>query len=229
MRIRHKPWARPELAACVFFIDEPKEMRGRWAESYPKKQPLHLELGCGKGGFISELAVSTPKINYLAVDIKSEMLGLAKRKCEASYAGAGRSVDNLLLTAYDIERIEDILSPEDVVERIYINFCNPWPKQKQHKKRLVHTRQLEHYKTFLASGGEIRFRTDDDGLFRDAAGYLAECGFEILYQTFDLHSEPDPPAERIETEHEKMFSDEGITIKYLSARLKSGEMSVTNA
>ncbi len=225
MRIRHKPWARPELAACDFFIDEPKTLRGRWNGQYAGKQPLHLELGCGKGGFISELAVSHPEINYLAVDIKSEMLGLAKRKCEASYAEAGRPVNNLLLTAYDIERIEDVLSPEDVVERIYINFCNPWPKPKQNKKRLIHTRQLEHYKTFLAKDGEIRFRTDDDGLFRDARRYFEECGFEIVYLTLDLHAETDAPAESIMTEHERMFSDEGIPIKYLAARL-TGAASV---
>ena len=82
MRIRRKPWARPELAACPFCIDNPEENIGHWQEAFPKQQPLHLELGCGKGGFIAQRAVSHPEINFLAVDIKSDILGLTKRNIE---------------------------------------------------------------------------------------------------------------------------------------------------
>ncbi|MBQ2755222.1 MAG: tRNA (guanosine(46)-N7)-methyltransferase TrmB [Oscillospiraceae bacterium] len=219
MRIRHKPWARPELAACKFFIDEPVEFKGKWNDSYPKKQPLHVELGCGKGGFISQIAPDNLDINYLAIDIKSEMLGLAKRKVEASYAKAGIEPNNVLLTACNIEQIDTILSENDKVDRIYINFCNPWPRSKQHKKRLVHPRQLDSYKIFLKEGGEIRFKTDDDGLFNDALEYFTDHGYEIIYKTFDLHAETELPVVNYVTEHEKMFSDEGIKIKYLTAKL----------
>ncbi|MBE6884977.1 MAG: tRNA (guanosine(46)-N7)-methyltransferase TrmB [Ruminococcaceae bacterium] len=225
MRIRHKPWARPELAACKFFIDEPATLKGRWNDSFPVKQPLHVELGCGKGGFISQIAVANPDINYLAVDIKSEMLGLAKRKVEASYAEAGREPDNVLLTACNIELIDGILSTEDVADRIYINFCNPWPRSKQHKKRLVHPRQLDNYKIFLKKGGEIRFKTDDDDLFNDALEYFIDSGYEIIYKTYDLHAAKDAPAGDFVTEHEKMFSDEGIKIKYLTAVLVDTQRS----
>ena len=79
MRIRHKPWARPELLECGFYIDNPDDYKGRWAELYPKKQPFHIELGCGKGGFMAQAAYLNRDINYLAIDIKNEMLGLAKR------------------------------------------------------------------------------------------------------------------------------------------------------
>ena len=106
------------------------------------------------------------------------------------------------------------------IERIYINFCNPWPKGKHRKKRLTHTRQLEKYKEFLANDAEIYFKTDDDDLFRASLGYFEEAGFEIINKTYDLHSEP-IWENNIETEHEKMFSKQGIKIKALIAKIKN--------
>ena len=178
-----------------------------------------LELGCGKGQFISQLAVENSETNYLAIDLVDAMLGLAKRNIEQIYNEAKLEPNNVMITRFDIERINLILSKEDNVKRIYINFCNPWPKGKHRKKRLTHTRQLEKYKEFLLENGEIYFKTDDDGLFESSLGYFEEAGFEILNKTYDLHSEP--IFERnIETEHEKMFSEQGIKIKALIARLK---------
>ena len=110
-----------------------------------------------------------------------------------------------------------ILEAKDNIERIYINFCNPWPKGKHRKKRLTHTRQLERYKTFLADNGEIYFKTDDEPLFNSSLTYFAESGFEILAKTYDLHKEP-IWENNIETEHEKMFSEQGIKIKALIAK-----------
>ena len=115
-----------------------------------------------------------------------------------------------------------ILGEQDNIKRIYINFCNPWPKGKHRKKRLTHTRQLEKYKTFLAPNGEIYFKTDDDDLFNSSLGYFEEAGFEIIKKTYDLHAEP-IWENNIETEHEKMFSEQGIKIKALIARLKKEE------
>ncbi len=215
MRIRRKPWAVPELEACGFFIKTPGEHRGAWKKAFSKNQPLHLELGCGKGGFISQIAVKNPEINYIAVDIKSEMLGLAKRNVEREF-GKGNFPQNVLLTSYDVERLSDIFSENDRVERIYINFCNPWPKAKHNKHRLTHTKQLMTYRNFLVDGGEIRFKTDDDGLFLSSQRYFKEAGFDITYITHDLHAEKRP--DNILTEHERMFSSDGIKIKYLTAR-----------
>ena len=218
MRIRYKKWARPELEASEFYIDNPEELKGAWKEKFKNpKLPLHLELGCGKGRFISELASSNMNINYIAIDLVDAMLGLAKRNVETVYAEKNLEPENILLTRFDIERILLILDKKDEVERIYINFCNPWPKGKHRKKRLTHTRQLEKYKEFLKSGGEIYFKTDDDDLFNSSLMYFKETGFEIIKKTYDLHSEP--IFERnIETEHEKMFSEQGINIKALIAK-----------
>ena len=215
MRIRRKAWARPELEECDFFINNPSQNKGTWVSSFSKKQPIHLELGCGKGTFISKLASKTPNINYIAIDIKSEMLGLTKRNIEKEYQELNKTVDNVLITAQQIELIQDIFSKEDVVDRIYINFCNPWPKARHTKKRLTHTRQLEKYKTFLKDGGEIYFKTDDDDLFLASQRYFKEAGFKIEKLTYDLHSENE--IDNIETEHEKMFTNQGIKIKALIA------------
>ena len=216
MRMRRKPWTRPELAACDFFVDSPKLNRGKWAECFKKQQPLHLELGCGKGSFIGKIAYDHPDINYIGVDIKSEVLAVGRRNIVKLFGE--KPVDNILLPDQNIELIEDILSPEDVIERSDINFCNPWGREKHKKRRLTHIRQLNHYKTFLKKGSEIRFKTDNDELFDESLEYFKECGFEVTYITRDLHNSD--VEYNIETEHEKMFSDEGIPIKYCIALYK---------
>lgn len=219
MRIRKRAWARPELEICKFYIDKPEENKGKWKESFKKIQPIHMELGCGKGGFISTIAVKNPQINYIAVDLIDAMLGLAKRKVEESYKEAGKEIDNIILARCNIEQILSMMDgKEDIVDRIYINFCNPWPRGKHQKKRLTHTKQLEKYKTFLRNGGEIYFKTDDDGLFTSSLRYFEEAGYNIIWKTYDLHSEN--IEDNIETEHEKMFSSQGIKIKALIAKLE---------
>lgn len=219
MRIRYKKWARPELEASKFYIDNPEDYKGKWRERFANpNQPLHLELGCGKGQFIATLASNNLDINYIAIDLVDAMLGLAKRNIENSYKEKNMEPDNVYISRYDIERIPLILDKKDLVDRIYINFCNPWPKGKHRKKRLTHTRQLEKYKTFLKPKGEVYFKTDDDDLFRASLDYFEECGFLILEKTYDLHKES-IFENNIETEHEKMFTEQGIKIKALKAVL----------
>ena len=219
MRIRYKKWARPELEASPFYVDNPEEKRGKWRDLFKNPTfPLYLELGCGKGYFIANMASSNKNINYIAIDLVDAMLGLAKRNVEQIYKEKNEETDNIFLTRFDIERINLILSKEDKIDRIYINFCNPWPRGKHHKKRLTHIRQLEKYKEFLNNAGEIFFKTDDDNLFLDSLNYFEEAGFKIVKKTFDLHKEVDF-WENIETEHENMFSEQGIKIKALVAKL----------
>ena len=221
MRIRYKKWARPELEASKFYIDNPEDLKGKWKEQFQYKQnPIHLELGCGKGQFISKLAVKNQDINYIAIDLVDAMLGLAKRNIEEQYKENNIEPENIRITRFDIERILLIMDKQDKIERIYINFCNPWPKGKHRKKRLTHTRQLEKYKEFLIPNGEIYFKTDDDGLFDSSIGYFEEAGFEIVKLTRDLHEDDIFDGQNIETEHENMFSAEGIRIKALIAKLK---------
>ena len=219
MRIRFKKWARPELEASKFYIDNPEEYKGKWETLFKNKATIHLELGCGKGGFISQIAPKNLNRNYIAIDLVDAMLGLAKRKIEESYKEIKQKPENIYITRYDIDRILNIFSPEDKIGRIYINFCNPWPRGKHHKKRLTYTRQLEHYKQFLKPGGKIYFKTDDDNLFEESIHYFEDTEFKIEKITRDLQNEPDF-WENIETEHEKMFSEQGIKIKALIAKAK---------
>ncbi|MBO5003998.1 MAG: tRNA (guanosine(46)-N7)-methyltransferase TrmB [Clostridia bacterium] len=217
MRIRFKPWARPELEASKFYIDNPEDYKGKWKEVFKNDNPIRLELGCGKGSFMANLAVKNPDVNYIAIDVVDAMLGLAKRNIEEKYKEEKKEVNNVYLTRFDIERILLIMNEQDNIDRIYINFCNPWPRGKHRKKRLTHTRQLEKYKTFLKENGEIFFKTDDDGLFTDSLGYLQESGFKIIKKTYDLENEKDF-WDNIQTEHEKMFMEQGIKIKAVIAQ-----------
>ena len=218
MRIRKRSWTEEELEQAEFYIDTPQKNKGKWKSTFKVERPMQIELGCGKGQFIANLGVRNPNINFIGVDLIDTMLGLAKRNVEEVYASENREIDNVILTRCNIEQILTMMDENDQVERIYINFCNPWPRGKHHKKRLTHTKQLELYKTFLKLGGEIHFKTDDDNLFLDSLNYFKEAGFEIVWKTYDLHSENVP--DNIVTEHENMFSNEGIKIKALIARYK---------
>jgi len=216
MRIRSKPWATPELNASDLFVRDPAQYLGKWHDFFERKQPIHLELGCGRGLFIAGLAPENPQINYMGIDLKDAVLAPARRNIVEAFQAAGKEPDNVVLLAQDIERIFTIMDSTDTVERIYINFCNPWPRDKHNKHRLTYPRQLQFYKNFLSHDGEIWFKTDDAPLFEDTLGYLAESGFEIIRKTYDLHAENCPG--NIMTEHEKMFLEKGIKIKALVAR-----------
>ena len=227
MRIRYKPWARKELEESRFYREHPEELIGKWKKEYQNPNaPFFVELGCGKGSFIAQMAVRHPENNYLAIDLVDPMLGLAKRKIEQVYKEANNPIDNVLLTRFDIERIFLILNEYDAADGIYINFCNPWPRGKHHKKRLTYPKQLEHYKIFLKPEGKVYFKTDDDSLFEESIHYFEQSGFKIEKLTRDLKQEPNF-WENIETEHEKMFTEQGIKIKALIASRK-GEINGTN-
>ncbi|BCZ48544.1 tRNA (guanine-N(7)-)-methyltransferase [Clostridium gelidum] len=215
MRMRKKPWARPELESCNFFVISPKEYKGKWKELFGNDKPIYLELGCGKGTFIAVHGSENASINYIAIDIKDEVLGLAKRNIEEAYNEKNKCVDNIKLMAQEIGLINEILNEEDLISKIYINFCNPWPKEKNKKRRLTHTRQLNQYKIFLKDNGEIYFKTDDDELFEESLQYFKDAAFKIKYITYDLHNSDFEG--NVETEHEKMFTKLGIKTKFLIA------------
>ena len=235
MRIRFKPWARNELETSPFYIDNPQDMKNKWKSAFENNNKIYLELGCGKGNFIAQASIKNLDINYIAIDLVDAMLGMAKRNIEAAY-GIRKSTDaekiedeiekqkivkNVILTRYDISNISDIFGENDEIRRIYINFCNPWPKGKHHKKRLTHERQLEQYKKFLK--GEVYFKTDDDDLFASSIKSFENSGYKIEKKTYNLEDEDNfwEDEENIQTEHEKMFTDQGIKIKALIAKIEN--------
>lgn len=215
MRLRKKPWARPALEACSFFVINPTENIGKWREVFGNSNEIWLELGCGKGGFISKLASSNPDINFIAVDIKDEVLILAKEKIEKEYSLINAGTRNIRLMAHEIMLIRKMLNEDDVINRIYINFCNPWHKNSHRARRLTHPNQLNQYRAFLSANGQIWFKTDDTILFQDSIRYFDQCGFHIAYLTEDLHASGFD--KNIETEHERMYIEQGCKIKFLIA------------
>lgn len=217
--MRRKKWTRTELAACPYYIDRPEGNRGHWRDAFETEGPLHLELGCGKGVSTAVMAADNPGVNYLAMDLNADVLGVARRNIEAAYGGKG--VDNLKLLKGNAEQSEYFFAPEDRVERIYISFCNPWTKRaKQHKRRLTHTRQLLKYRDFLVEHGEIWFKTDDDALFNATRRYLEESGFTLRWLTWDLHGTGFTP--NYVSEHERLYMEAGVPIKLLIAVKEPG-------
>lgn len=218
MRIRRRPWAKQELEECSFYIDDPTVYKGKWNSYFPDNKPIHLEIGCGKGSFIAELAFKNDDVNYIAADMIEAMLGLSKRNIENRLKEkfVNSKINNIALIRMNAERILDVFDGNDVIDRIYINFCNPWPRGKHKKRRLTHSRQLDNYRVFLKEKGEIFFKTDDDELFDESLEYFENSGFEIVAKTYNL--DENLIFEDIPTEHEIMFKEQGIKIKALIAR-----------
>ena len=220
MRIRKKKWAEPELSVCDFYVKNPEEHAGNWSKAFKKEQPLYLEIGCGKGGFAGQLALRHPGKNIIALDIKVDMLGVGRRTIVKLFEESGKSadeIDNLLLVKYNVEQLDKIITKDDRIESLFINFCNPWPRPKHNKRRLTHPRKLRLYRELLTGGDEVHFKTDDDGLFEDTLEYLKEENYTVLTLSYDLHNSSIDADLTPMTEHERMFSEEGIKIKYLVA------------
>ena len=215
MRIRTKQWARPELQACHYFISNPTNYKNHWQQLFSKEQPIHLDLGCGKGVLLAELAYRNPDVNFIGVDISMDMLGVARRNIHQRFGG--KTPKNLLLTSMNIEYCADAFGKDDGISRIYIYFCNPWSKNRHKKRRLTYPTQLQHYRTFLPTKGEIHFRTDDNGLFEDSLNYFKKSGFPIRFFTYDLPEAESTAEQNILSEHELRFRSQGVPSKALIA------------
>ena len=223
MHMRTKKWAKPELAVCPYFTDEAEKHRGQWRELFEKDQPLHLELGCGKGVSTAAMVYDNQDINFIAMDITCNVLGDTRRNIAKTYGE--QPVKNAMITRYNIEDIRKVFAPEDRVERIYINFCNPWTKRPKYaKRRLTHPRQLMQYRDFLVDGGEIWFKTDDMPLFTESLPYFEACNFQMQYMVNDLHAAGFEP--NYISEHEKMYTEKGVPIKFVIFKKMPGEVEL---
>jgi tRNA (guanine-N7-)-methyltransferase len=205
MRLRKKKWAKPELEKDKKVIFNPSEAKGLWKEYFGNDNPIHIELGCGRGSFITQLAGINTGINYIAIDLHSELLVYVLRKVNEN------NLSNVKIIPMNISNIEDAFNLNEV-EKIYINFCNPWLSNRHHKRRLTHPDFLKKYKNFLRKGSEIWFKTDDDVLFTASLKYFEEAGFVQLFNTLDLHQSDFEG--NIRTEYEEKFSHQGIKIKF---------------
>ena len=217
MHMRTKKWARPELAACPFYVNGGEEEKGKWRQHFEDpSRPLHLEMGCGKGVSTAAMIADNPGINYIACDMSPDVLGTARRNITEACGG---DPGNAVLLRTDICFISRVFGKEEAAERIYIHFCNPWTEHPKHaKRRLTHPRQLMQYREFLREGGEIWFKTDDDTLFEDSLVYFDLCGFETVYVTRDLHRDGFGP--NYVSEHERKYMEMGVPIKGGVFRMK---------
>ena len=224
MRLRNIPTARDELAASSYVIGE-EDMaahRGKWAETFEldraraetanccEKRPLHIEIGMGKGQFLLELAKRNPDINYIGIENYSSVLVHPVRKLEAM-AQAGEPLRNVLLLRMNAEYLTDIFAPAEA-DRIYLNFSDPWPKERHAKRRLPGRVFLRRYAQVLAPGAHVEFKTDNRSLFDFALEETREEGWILDEFTYDLHSDPTMNKNNIMTEYEAKFSAQGHPI-----------------
>lgn len=212
MRMRKKKNRIPRLEKVqnLFAVTDGEKLD--LAKSFGKKAPLWLEIGCGKGEFSARMAALHPEVNYLALERVTDVLLMAMEK--AAKGGAA----NLRFCECDAADIGALLQGERA-SRLFINFCDPWPKKRNAKRRLTSPLFLERYKGLLAEGARIYFKTDNDGLFAYSLEQFESCGYEVENICRDLHASP-LNGTNIQTEYEKNFSEKGVPIKYLEAFLK---------
>lgn len=185
---------------------QPEHAPGRWHEIFGNTNPIHLEVGCGKGQFITEMARLHPNINFIAVDYQHEVLIYLLRKVNEL------GLTNIRIIPTQVELLVHYLG-KDEVDEMYIQFCNPWPKIRHQKRRLTHPRQLALYRRFLKKDAWIRFKTDHPELYEDSLEYFAQSHFQVGYHTRDLHGEPCDGL-RLKTEYETKFAEMGMPIYY---------------
>lgn len=208
MRMRKKKNADLRFDRCSDFSIEPNvSVKDDFYKIFDQNKPLYIEIGSGKGGFITSCAQNNSGIQYISVERVKDCILMGMEKATQM------QLENIKFICADAEVLTSIL-PEKCADIIYINFCDPWPKASHAKRRLTHRRMVAHYLPLLKDNGEIHFKTDNDGLFEFSLEELAEIGFELKNVTFDLHSTDTP---NIMTEYEKRFSDMGVKIKRLEA------------
>lgn len=218
MRLRNVTGSREVIAESRFVVQEPSEYKGKWRETFGNDRPLHIEIGMGKGRFMMELAAKNPEINYIGIEKYSTVLLRAVQKMEEIEKLENQGLANLKLIRMDAEDIVNTFSTGEV-DRIYLNFSDPWPKDRHAKRRLPSRQFLERYDKILSKNGRIEFKTDNEGLFDFALGELEPAGWRIEVMTRDLHNDARLCEGNIMTEYEERFSSQGNPIfKYIIYR-----------
>lgn len=212
MRLRNIPGSREVIAESEYTVLVPEEMKNKWHALFGNDHPLHIEIGMGKGRFIMDMARLHPEINYVGIEKYSSVLLRAIQKLEED------PLPNIRLIRMDAETIEEVFG-EGEVDRIYLNFSDPWPKDRHAKRRLESREFLARYNVILAKEGIIEFKTDNRALFDFALVEADEAGWIKDVVTFDLHNDPVLSQGNVMTEYEERFSSIGNPIcKYIIHR-----------
>lgn len=210
MRLRNIKGADEAVANSPFCIQSPDELKGSWKKFFGNDNPIHIEIGMGKGQFIMALAKANPQINYIGIERYTSVLLRALQKMEAE------PLDNLKFLCVDAMILPEVFSDGEV-EQIYLNFSDPWPKDRHAKRRLTSRTFLERYDLFLAPFGHIEFKTDNKGLFDFSLEEIPAAGWRINAYTLDLHHDISMNVGNIMTEYEEKFSSMGNPIYKLIA------------
>lgn len=207
MRVKHKPWAKDYIKEQKdFFLSEEDLNNGN---PFDNDNPIHLELGMGKGQFIMGLAKQNPDINYIGVELQASAQVMAGKKLEEE------PLENVRLYNQDVAKLLEHEFWIGSIDRIYLNFSDPWPKNRHAKRRLTSDRFTPIYDKLLSANGSIHQKTDSKSLFESSIMSLTQNGYEIVDIELDMHNSDRP---NIETEYEQKFSKKGFTIKFLEAK-----------
>lgn len=213
MRLRNKPWAKDKLQQYSnYVVHEPEQFRGKWGEAFEKNQPLHIEIGTGKGQFITGMAKANPEINYIGIELQESVIVSAlDRLIEAE-------LPNCKLMNVNGAELAKYFASGDV-SRVYLNFSDPWPKTRHEKRRLTFKSFLEVYESILVKNGEIHFKTDNQGLFEYSLVSFSHYGMLLKYVSLDLHNIDYEG--NIMTEYEEKFSSRGSRIYRCEVQFQS--------
>ena len=211
MRLRNVPGSREALADNDMGINATTELKGKWKEEFGNDNPIRIEIGMGKGKFITTLAMENPDINYIGIEKYSSVLIRAIERCEEI------EVPNLRFIRMEAEYICDVFEKGEV-DRIYLNFSDPWPKDRHAKRRLTSKQFFERYDVILKKDGIVEFKTDNDLLFQFSLEQVPEAGWELIEQTWDLHNDERLMQGNVMTEYESKFSQMGNPIHKLIAK-----------
>ena len=217
MRMRKKKHGAERIAACSeLLIENIEVLKDGFGGIFPEERPVHMEIGCGKGNFACGMAAKYPEVNFVAVEKVPDVCCIALEKAKGR--GDERPNDNLRFIIGDARNLEENVK-KGSLDCIYLNFSDPWPKSGHAKRRLTYRSFLEIYKGLLKEEGLLKLKTDNVGLFDFSLEEFETFGMEILWQTRDLHSQPQN-ADNVMTEYEKSFSEKGTPICSVWARFK---------
>ena len=207
MRLRNIPGSKEVIADSAYVIQEPQKNKGKWKEVFGNDHPVHIEVGMGKGRFIMDMARLHSENNYIGIEMYDSVLLRAVQKREKME----EELPNLYFVRMDARILPEVFEKGEV-DRIYLNFSDPWPKDRHAKRRLTSRQFLERYSEILDSQGRVEFKTDNRGLFEFSLEEVKEAGWTLEAYTFDLHHEKEMMEGNVMTEYEEKFSSMGNPI-----------------